>query len=300
MPGTDQVKGIVRPDRRFKGFHLESQPCLGQQNVNFQHGFVTVLELRLNGGDLPRKCHKDPLDLLCFLCAVLQNAGVGFHNGLRLDKYGRAGGRHIVDDAAHFAAVLALDRNNVPAVAHGDDALLQILGGVHIPDHAFQAVADAVFGGADLFAQIVQRVRCRICHGIRRKDRAGDLLFQTGLWSQCVKQIIRRQYIVVGRAVPAAQILKIAQCAGDHQQFAHREHAALDGTGGQLADPFDAAEPWGAILDQQRVDGVRLFQCVPDFIRITLGFQPEQHLFCFLAHTALRCARNDLIQFERS
>ena len=60
-----------------------------------------------------------------------------------------------MDDAAHLAAILALNRHNIPAIADRDHTLLQILGGIHIADHAFQPVADTVFRSTDLFAQLV-------------------------------------------------------------------------------------------------------------------------------------------------
>ena len=102
-----------------------------------------------------------------------------------------------MDDAAHFTAILALDGHDIAAVPDGDDAFLQILGGVHIPDHAFQPVADAVFRCADLLTQVVQGMRGRIGHCIRRKDGARDLLFQAGLGSQCVEQVIGRKGVVL-------------------------------------------------------------------------------------------------------
>ena len=95
-----------------------------------------------------------------------------------------------MDDAAHFTAILALDGHDITAIPDGDDAFLQILGGVHVADHAFQTVADAVFRCTDLLAQVVQGMRGRICHCIRRKDGARDLLFQAGLRGQRVEQII--------------------------------------------------------------------------------------------------------------
>ena len=60
-----------------------------------------------------------------------------------------------MDDAVHLAAILALNGHNIPSITNGDHTLLQILGGIHIADHAFQPVADTVFRSADLFAQLV-------------------------------------------------------------------------------------------------------------------------------------------------
>ena len=121
---TDQREGIVGADSRLECLEIQSQPCLCQQNIDLQHSLVAVLELRLNGGHLCGKGHQNALDLLRFLRTVLQNAGIGFHNGLRLHKDGGSGRRNIMNNAAHLTAVFALDRHNIPAIAHGNHAFL--------------------------------------------------------------------------------------------------------------------------------------------------------------------------------
>ena len=167
MAGADQIKGRICAHSGLKGLQLQCKPRLCQQDVDFQHGLVAVLELRLNGGHLCGKGHQNALDLLCLLCAVLQNAGVCLHHSLRFHEHRSARRGYIVDDTAHLAAVLAFDRHNVPAVADGNHAFLQVFRGIHIAHHAFQPVADAVFGGSDLFAQLCQRAGGGIRHGVR-------------------------------------------------------------------------------------------------------------------------------------
>ena len=175
-----------------------------------------------------------------------------------------------MDDTAHLAAVLALDRHNIPAVAHGNHALLQVFGGIHIAHHAFQPVADAVLGGAYLFAQLCQRAGGCICHGIRCQNGTGDLLLKTRFRCQRVKQIIGRQRVMFRGAVPAGQVLKIAQRTSHHQQLAHRKHATLYGTGSKLADPLYPAKARRAVFDQQGVDGICLLQCIAHLIQVAL------------------------------
>ena len=92
-------------------------------------------------------------------------------------------------------------------------------------------------------------------------------------------------------------MLEIAQRTGHHQQLAHRKHTAFYGTGGKLADPLYSAKARRAVFDQQSVDGIRLFQCVAHLVRVALRLNGQQHGTGFLAHTALCCAGNDLIQF---
>ena len=97
-------------------------------------------------------------------------------------------------------------------------------------------------------------------------------------------------------AVPAGQVLKIAQRTGHHQQFAHGKHAALYGTGGKLTDPLYPAKARRPVFDEQTVDGIGLFQRVTYFIWVALRLQSQQLLSSFLAHAALGCTRNDLIK----
>ena len=203
-----------------------------------------------------------------------------------------------MDNTAHFTAVFALDRHDIPAVAHGNDTLLQIFGGIHIADHALQTVADAVFGRADLLAQVVQRIGSSISHRIRCKDRTGNLLFKPRLRCQRVEKIIRRQYIVLRCPVPAGEVLEIAQRACHHQQLAHGQHTALDRTGHKLADALHPAKPGRAVLDKQCIDRIRLLQRIAHFVRVALRLDYKQICPCFLTYTAFGGAGNDLIQFQ--
>ena len=87
MAGADQIKGRICAHSGLEGLQLQRKPCFRQQDVDFQHGLVAVLKLRFNGGYLCGKGHQNALDLLRFLCAVLQDAGIGFHHSLRLHKH---------------------------------------------------------------------------------------------------------------------------------------------------------------------------------------------------------------------
>ena len=298
VAGPHQREGAVVADRGLEGLHLQGHPGLGQQDVDLQHGLVAELELRLDGGHLAGEGGQDPLDLLRLLGAVLQNAGVGLDDGLRLDEDGGAGGGDVVDDAADLAAVFALDRHDVPPVADGDDRLLQVLGGLHVVDQALQPVADGVFGGADLFAQLGQGVRGGVGHGVGREDGVRDLLFQPGLGGQGVEQIVGGQGVMVGRAVPGAQVLEVAQRAGHFQQLPHREDAALDGAGSQPADPFHAAKAGRTILDEQCIDGVGLIQHKADFVGGALRGQFQHFGSGLFADAAGGRPLDDLVQFQ--
>ena len=165
-------------------------------------------------------------------------------------------------------------------------------------DQALQPVADGVFGGADLFAQLGQGVGGGVGHGVGREDGVRDLLFQPGLGGQGVEQIVGGQGVMVGRTVPGAQVLEVAQRAGHFQQLPHREDAALDGAGSQPADPLHPAEPGGAVLDQQGVDGVGLFQSKADLVGVALGGQFQHFGPGLFADAAGGRPLDDLVQFQ--
>ena len=71
-------------------------------------------------------------------------------------------------------------------------------------------------------------------------------------------------------AIPAGQVLKVAQSAGHHQQFPHGEHTALDRTGCQRADTLYPAKARRPVFDEQTVDCIGLFQRVTHLIRVCL------------------------------
>ena len=112
-----------------------------------------------------------------------------------------------------------------------------------------------------------------------------------------IEQIVRRKDIVLRRAIPVGQVLEVAQRTGHHQQFAHGEHAAFDRSCGQRTDALHPAETGRAILDQERIDGIRLLQCITHFIGVALRLQCQKLCLGFLAHTALNSTGDDLIEF---
>ena len=124
MTRPDERERRIRPDSGFERLHIQCKAGFCKQDVDFQHGLIAVLELRLNGCDLTGKCYQDTLDFLGFLCAVLKDACICLHDSLRLDEDRRTGRRDVMDDTAHLTAILAFDRNDIPAISDGDDALL--------------------------------------------------------------------------------------------------------------------------------------------------------------------------------
>ena len=298
VPGPHQREGTVVADRRLESLHFKGHPGLGQQDVDLQHGLVAVLELGFDGGHLAGESRQDPLDLLGLLGTVLQDAGVGLHHGLGLHKDGGAGGGHVVDDAADLAAVLAFDRHHVPPVADRDHRFLQVFGGLHVVDQAFQPVADGVLGGTDLFAQVRQGVGSGVRHGVGSQDSVGDLLFQPGLGGQGIEQIVGGQGVVVGGTVPGAQILEVAQRPRHQQQLAHGEDAAFDSPGGQGADPLHPAEPGRAVFDEQGIDGIGLLQRKADLVRVALGGQGQHFGLGLPADASGGGPFDDLVQFK--
>ena len=73
----------------------------------------------------------------------------------------------------------------------------------------------------------------------------------------------------------------------------------LDCAGCQLTDALYPAETGRTILDEQRVDGVGLFQRIPHFIGVALRLERKELFARLLAHAPFRCPGNDLVQLQR-
>ena len=68
-----------------------------------------------------------PVNLLFFLRRPRFQLVAHFHRRHRLDEQRRAGGRLVMHQPRHAAAVLRLDGQTVAVVAHGDNRVLQVL-----------------------------------------------------------------------------------------------------------------------------------------------------------------------------
>ncbi|MPN26227.1 hypothetical protein SDC9_173651 [bioreactor metagenome] len=126
-----------------------------------------------------------------------------------------------MDDATHFAAKFCLDRHNKPATAHADNRILQIFLRRGRLDHPLQPVTDIAFGGANLAANVQQRVTCRICHFGIRQNGFNDAFRQRRVFCDGIEQIIQHPVFFgaggILRRIPRQQRFKVAQCVGKQQ-----------------------------------------------------------------------------------
>ena len=163
MTRPDERKGAVGADRGLECLHIQSQTSLCQQHINFQHCLVAVLELRLNGGYLCRKCHQNAFDLLRLLCTVLQNACVCFHDRLRLHKDSSAGGRDIMMMPLTSPRYSLLTGTTYRPLRMETTLSCKYLE-VSILRTMLSSRSRMLFSVARIFAQLVQGVGSRVCH----------------------------------------------------------------------------------------------------------------------------------------
>ena len=114
-PVQPEAHGIA--DRRHESILLNGQTGFCQQQIDLQHGLVAVGELWLQRAHLHRERRENPGDFFLFLGAQLHNPRVGFHHSGGLHEDRGAGGRNIVDDAAHLTAVLGANRHHIASIA---------------------------------------------------------------------------------------------------------------------------------------------------------------------------------------
>ena len=251
VAGTFDGKAVGIIYLRHKGVLLHGQACFGKQQIDLEHRLVAVGELGFHLGNLGGKGRQNSGDFLLLLSTQLHDLGVGFHNGGRLNKNRRAGGGHVMDHAADLAAVFCPDRHDVTAVSQRDDRILQEFIGGRVLYDVVQFGTDRVLGGADFTSKFPQGGAGGVCHLLRRNNRIGDLALQNRFGMQRIKQIIHRQHVVIGHAVPLGQASKIAQGSGNFQQFSHGQDAALDCVGRYAADVRHRAEARTSVFDIQ-------------------------------------------------
>ena len=281
------------------GLLFQRQTGLGQQHVDVQHGLVAEIEHRLDGGHLVGEGGQNALDLAFLLAAQLHDLGVGLHHRRGLHEHGGTAGGHVVDDAAHFAPVLSLDRHHEAAVTQRDHRVLQKLIGGAVFDDGIQLVPDGIFHCPDLAPDVKQGVAGGVRHFLRRQNRAGDVLFQSGLGGQGIEQIIHRQHVVLGDVIPADQVLEVAQRTGHLQQLRHREDTAFQRPVHHLVHTLHPAKARAAVFQQQSIDGIGLGEGVAHLFHGLEGVLLQQQSARLRADRKLGCPIQNLFQLQR-
>ena len=127
MTPADDVDVPVLVEFGRHGVHLAGQHPLGEDVVQFRQRFHRLAQLVGIRRDFRRQRRENPLNLLFFLCRPRFQLVAHFHRRHRLDEQRRAGGRLVMHQPRHAAAVLRLDGQAVAVVAHGDNRVLQVL-----------------------------------------------------------------------------------------------------------------------------------------------------------------------------
>ena len=104
--------------------------------------------------DAGAEAAQDALDLALLFDLELAPGVAQLDDRQGLEEDGGAAGRHVVDDAGDLAAHVGLDRDDVTAVAQGDDRLLGDLRGRSARRGCAGAGGQAVVGDADLAAEV--------------------------------------------------------------------------------------------------------------------------------------------------
>ena len=131
-----------------------------------------------------------------------------------------------MNQAGDIAAVFRFDRDDIAAVADGDDGFLQIWlhgGGF---DHLFELFAQLHAGSCDLPADGCKLRACGIGKAFFGFDGAFQQIGEIGVGLQAGEQIAQRCLHALTVSVPVREGRNLAQQPGDFQQLFQRDSCA--------------------------------------------------------------------------
>ena len=166
---------------------------------------------------------------------------VGIYHRHGFYKNGSTRRRGIVNETLEIVFALCLYGNNVTAVAHGNDVILQNFG-VGAADIVLQGLLDAVVGLADLTANFGKLAARFIGNHILGNNRARNAILKVSVGEQTTKDLVQRCFkgsICLGIL---AYLTCRAQKATDVENFAHRKHRSLDRALASIGDVDDRAK----------------------------------------------------------
>ena len=241
---------------RRTGVHVERQ--LGTRKDEVQRGqrIVVLLDGALVHGHARRQLREDAFDLIFLSAFEHLNLVVDFHDLLRLDEHGRTGGRSIMHQTGHIAAVLYLDRHNEAAVSLGDDILLQVLGAL-TGNHAVERFAHLAGHAAQLTADAQQLGRRTVRDLLLGDDGGRNGFLQVAVAGEQTENGRERGLGFVLGIVQQGTARGLQQTCHS-QQLARVERAAAVRAGQDRADLSDAAKGRAALPNHQvlRVRGL--------------------------------------------
>ena len=220
MAGSDQFQapfchflvGYPRSNRTY-GCGITG---LGNVQVKSGHQVQGQQQVFAGHSDHPRQLAQHPLDLPALGQPGLPPAVTDLDGRHGFDKNSRPAVGHVMDDAGHAVAHLGLDQQHHPAVALGDQRLLNNLGPLQATQVAFHDLVEPVLGLARLLAEVVQHWTGVVQHLTGWTNCARDCPLQVAqLWDD-LRDARQHRYLFV-----ATQFRPVV--AGGPEQFSDQE-----------------------------------------------------------------------------
>ena len=206
----------------------ESTPA-GEREVERAGRLDQRLELGRALADEPRELAQDPLDLLALGARGLGKPVVQLDDRERLDEQRLPRARRVVHDARHLPARRRLDREDGPAAALGDEALLEELGQLARARDARQLLGHALLAVAQLGAEPPQRRRCVVAQVGAVLGSTARSIASASAATATARQARRRSRSsgASAAASPSARLASspIETASRDQVQVARAEHA---------------------------------------------------------------------------
>ncbi len=182
VPRRAQFEAAVGRDRGLDAVDGDRELRARLQHVELGRRANRPLEIvAAGGGSASASAEKDPTDLFGLLLLERDDVVVDFDGAERLEKEAGAAAGAAVDDPGNRGPVLGSDDEDVPAVAIGDDLLLQVLRRVLAAQIRLERAAQPRALLAKPIAQALQ-LRARIVDdlaaGIDLATDVGDLAFE--------------------------------------------------------------------------------------------------------------------------
>ena len=227
MPHAHQPDAPLIVHMRQHSVHLAGQMPLGKDEIQAREHIDVALDHLALRAHLAGQLQQDALDFLALLGLPLFQVVAQLHHRHGFDKQRRARAALVVHQAWHKLPVFLLDGDAVAAVAHSDNAFLQVLGKAGSMHHAVQLFTHALVGLLDVAADIGQLRAGMVGQFFLADDRAGDRILQLAEGLQMAGQPRNARRVVAVGHQGAAGGAGCAQAFGHAQQRLGIERRAL-------------------------------------------------------------------------
>ena len=200
-------------------------------------------------------------------------------------------------EPAHLPLVLRADGEHVAVVAHGDDALAQVLR-LLARERLRKAGADALVQRADARADAVQLRARRVAHLLLGEDTSADLLFEALIEPQPAHDVCKQREPLAERGDRPICRARRTQQRRRREQLSAGERGAFCRAVERVALFGKGLHPADAEFIQRRL---RLRRARKQTLRrsmLRLRQLRKERALCLRQHGAARNGGKDLIQFE--